>query len=544
MKYVQQNCVSEWSFTSGRTYADPFNEVQLEVVFTDPEGAELVVPAFWAGEQTWRVRYASSKVGTHGYRTVCSDASNADLHGQGGTLEVTPYEGTNPLLRHGPVRVAGDGRHLEHQDGTPFFWLGDTWWMGLCRRLSWPGDFRTLTADRVAKGFSVIQIVAGLYPDMPPFDERGANEAGYPWEPEYARINPSYFDMADLRIDWLVKSGLVPCIVGCWGYFLPWMGVDRMKQHWRNLVARYGAYPVVWCLAGEYDMPFYLSPSKERDREDQRKGWIELGAYVRQADPFGRVITIHPGSLAREVPGMPDVLDLDMLQTGHSDDSIGNTVFRVRQSYEAEPTMPVINGEVAYEGIGGQCREQVQRLMFWACILNGAAGHTYGANGIWQVNTEERPFGPSPHGMSYGDTSWEEASQLPGSHQLGLSKKLLEGYQWQLFEPHPEWIEAEVSEENQARHYYPYVAGIRGRVRVAYLPFFYSMFKIKGLEAGVSYRAFLFNPANGDRIALGTVEGKNGEWAWPPAGGDGIPWTRLPIFQDWVLVLESESKGE
>lgn len=71
---------------------------------------------------------------------------------------------------------------------------------------------------------------------MPAFDPRGANEAGFPWEKDYARINPAYFDMADLRFQHLVSRGLAPCIVGCWGYFLQWMGVARMKRHWRNLV--------------------------------------------------------------------------------------------------------------------------------------------------------------------------------------------------------------------------------------------------------------------------------------------------------------------
>ena len=42
--------------------------------------------------------------------------------------------------------------------------------MGLVKRLGWPEDFQLLTADRISKGFAVIQIVAGLYPDMPPFD--------------------------------------------------------------------------------------------------------------------------------------------------------------------------------------------------------------------------------------------------------------------------------------------------------------------------------------------------------------------------------------
>ncbi len=64
--------------------------------------------------------------------------------------------------------------------------------------------------------------------------------------------------------------------------------------------------------------------------------------------------------------------------------------------------MPVLNGEVAYEGIMGSNWEDVQRLMFWSCMLSGAAGHTYGASGSWQVNTEAQPFGLSPRGQSWG----------------------------------------------------------------------------------------------------------------------------------------------
>ena len=40
------------------------------------------------------------------------------------------------------VRLAPDGRHFEHADGTPFLWFADTWWMGLTQRLRWPDDFQ------------------------------------------------------------------------------------------------------------------------------------------------------------------------------------------------------------------------------------------------------------------------------------------------------------------------------------------------------------------------------------------------------------------
>ncbi|MFH1616557.1 MAG: DUF5060 domain-containing protein [Planctomycetota bacterium] len=192
-----QNVPSEWGYLSGKTYSDPFNEIELDVLFTSPSGEALRAPAYWAGEQQWRVRFAAKTVGRYKYETICSDKKNSDLHGREGFLEVKAYEGQNILFQHGPLKISRDKRHFEHTDGTPFFWLADTWWMGFCNWLGWPGDFQELTADRKAKGFSVIQIVVGLYPDMPAFDERGANEAGFPWEKDYNRINPVYFDMAD-----------------------------------------------------------------------------------------------------------------------------------------------------------------------------------------------------------------------------------------------------------------------------------------------------------------------------------------------------------
>ena len=222
-----------------KAYADPSKDLELDVVFTDLQGNEHRVPAFWAGEQVWRVRYSPAAAGHYAYRTICSDTANGDLYGQSGWLEGSSYTGDPALRKRGLVRVDADRRHFEHGDGTPFFWLADTWWMGLCKRSRWPEDFQQLASDRVSKGFTVIQIIAALYPDMPPSDVHRANEAGFPWEANYARINPRYFDMADLRIQYLVERGLVPCVVGCRGDLLPLMGIPRMKRHWRNLIARW-----------------------------------------------------------------------------------------------------------------------------------------------------------------------------------------------------------------------------------------------------------------------------------------------------------------
>lgn len=146
---------------------------------------------------------------------------------------------------------------MRHRDGTPFFWLADTWWMGLTTRLAYPEDFETLAEDRRRKGFTVVQIVAGLYPDMLPFDERGKNEGGFPWDEQFTQINPLYFDMADRKIISLIEHGITPCIVGSWGFYMKFAGKEALKRHWQYLIARWAAYPVVWCVAGEANMAFY-----------------------------------------------------------------------------------------------------------------------------------------------------------------------------------------------------------------------------------------------------------------------------------------------
>ena len=92
--------------------------------------------------------------------------------------------------------------------------------------------------------------------------------------------------------------------------------------------------------------------------------------------------------------------------------------------------MPVVNGEVCYEALLGTITADIPRLMFWTSMLSGAAGHTYGANGIWQLNRRDQPYGKSPHGGTYGPIPWDDAMRLPGSRQLGLAKKFLEHYPW------------------------------------------------------------------------------------------------------------------
>ncbi len=528
MAKTQANMLVELTFTANHNYNDPFNQVTLDVEFIDPKGKELRVPAFWDGDNKWKVRYSSPILGVHRFRSICSKTNDKGLDGVTGKVDVEAYKGKNLLFKHGALRVADDKRHFAYADGTPFFWLGDTWWMGLTKRLAWPTDVKVLADDRSKKGFNVIQIVAGLYPDMPAFDERGENEAGFPWEHDYSRIRPEYFDAADRRIMFLADQGFVPAVVGAWGYHLNWLGKDKMKKHWRYIIARWGALPVVWIAAGETTMPFYLSETKDADKERQKKEWTEIMSYMRETDPFHRLITCHPSRTARASVTDPSVLDFDMQQSGHGSPGAQQAGLAL-EGWSDQPIMPVISGESRYEALAipQPLPAAAARQAFWAHTINtGFAGHTYGANGIWQVNGLQHPYGASPGGNNWGITPWNDAMRLPGSTQLSAAKRLIVSLPlWNRMEPRPEWV---AGDSGRAA---PLCAASGDELRLVYMlaP---GTVKLRSLIAGAKYTAAWFNPVSGETLTDFTLiaDTTGNSSAISPAED-----------QDWVLTLRRKS---
>ena len=268
------NVVTEIAFAATGAHRDPFNELEVDAMVDEPGGGRRRVPCFWAGGTQWKLRFAPRVPGRHRFRLEVTRGSDAALAAGGGMIDAqatVPYDGDNLLLRRGALEVAPNGRYLQHADGTPLLWLADDWWHAMSSRLRWPDEFKWLAQDRKAKGFNVIHFAAGFACDVTQFDPRDTNEAGHPWEPGYARINPAYFDLVDLKVQELVRMGLVPDILGLWGYHVNWLGPARMKQHWRYLIARYGGYPVVWTLCGEGNMPWYLADDKSRPARSRKQ---------------------------------------------------------------------------------------------------------------------------------------------------------------------------------------------------------------------------------------------------------------------------------
>jgi hypothetical protein len=268
---------------------------------------------------------------------------------------------------------------------------------------------------------------------------------------------------------------------------------------------------------------------------DKRAAWSDIMRSIRASDPYHNPLTIHPIHHGTDQVDDPSTMDIDWLQTGHyGHRSLADTINMLEDALGREPKMPVLDSEVCYEGILEGSREEVQRFLFWTCMLSGAAGHTYGANGIWQVNRPGKPHGPSPHGMAWGNLPWQDAYKLPGSGQVGMAKRLLEQYDWWRFETHPEWIEPHQTPDNRQSSY---AAGIPGKLRIIYMPVEAIMFVrirqqvLKRLEAGTRYAAHWFDPKTGDTYPLDEIQGD--------ANGD-FNLSKPPVLQDWVLILEAK----
>ena len=89
---------------------------------------------------------------------------------------------------------------------------------------------------------------------------------------------------------------------------------------------------------------------------------------------------------------------------------------------------------------GGVLSSDAARQMFWVGLMhNGAAGGTYGANGIWQVNRRARhPMGRL-HTEKLGGHSLGRSHEAAGGSGEGRwLKQFLTRYPWHRLEPMPD----------------------------------------------------------------------------------------------------------
>lgn len=492
--------------------------LSFAVNFTSPSGKKVYAPGFWDGGRTWRVRFMPDEEGKWSYETEARPGVSAPgLIGHSGSFECRALKGVkNPLLRHGPVRVAKNGRHLEHADGTPFFWLGDTAWSGPA--LSARDDWATYLDDRAAKHFTVIQFNTLAPWRNAPTDAEG--RTAYTGTKD-VRINPDYFKRLDQRIDAINARGMVAAPVLIWalkdsdpGNALPEADVERLVRY---QVARYGAHHVVWVLAG--DNPY----GRGSDR------WRRIGRKV--FDGSAVPVTTHPTGMNWPWESWRDEKWLTVLgyQSGHGDDA--NTLKWIHSGPPAQPQngdklplRPVINLEPPYEDhLAYQSRKphsaySVRRACYWSLLNAPPVGVTYGAHGIWSWQTKpgEEPRDHKGTGVA---KVWREAMKLPGSTHMKHLADLFTSLDWWALRPDQTVLAEQPGRDDPAKFVSAAWSGSEMiDLMVLYLP-------VGGtvtLNRGGGLRARWFDPRTGE---------------WSRARRVGRSFT-APDTQDWVLVLD------
>lgn len=516
----------ELKFIAQEEYKNPFLGVRLVVVFQHEGGTKMTVPAFWNGDNQWIVRFAPIMPGEWVWQSRCSNKKDSGLHDVTGMIvcmEPDAAATENNPNNKGFLRVNENGRYFEYADGTPFYWLGDTLWLIYTTRCTLEAVLPRYIEDRKQKGFTVIQIVAGR-PGGSELEWNGvhdrphwfSNEAGEPYEERYARINPRYFQLLDAKIELLHRAGLVPCIMGFWGFDIK-IGLQAAKQYWGYLLARYGACNVVWSVAGEY---FFTSDVK---------AWRSLGRYIKKNDPYAHPLSLHstaPHSGSRHYHN-EKWYDFNMPQIGHVLSFRQHIEALPLNDYQMKPPKPSIMAESWYENHpnsegGGPRRIQAEDVRFaaYVSLLQGCIGQTYGAHGIWNL------YEQSDH-LLWDDfhrpDSWDHDLDLPGSMQMKYLKDAFSQVDWPHLVPMSDNI-------TTPQFTHGYLAGVHGNCYIAY---------ITGKQCDV----MLFLPP---------VRDYEGKWMNPATGqwqqckhecapyGSWFRWSAVtPGSGDWVLILKA-----
>jgi len=495
-------------------------DADFVVELTSPSGRQYVIPGFWDGGRTWRLRFLADEEGTWRFRSRAR--RDTGLDGQSGRFVCRKPEAkpTNPLLRHGPIVVSSNGRHLQHVDGTPFFWLGDTVWTGPA--LSDKDDWNTYLEDRVKKHFSVVQFNA-LCPWRAAATDADGKTA-FSGE-QKAKINPEYFRRLDARMDAINAHGLIAAPVLIWGHKPTDPGnalteADVVKLL-RYEVARYGAHHVAWILAGD-------NPYKGK----QGERWRRIGNAVFGDHRHPAPVLTHPTGMNWPWAEWRDEGWLTVLgyQSGH-----GDSVETLRwihsgppaDAWRKAPTRPIINLEPPYEDhLAYQSRKphsayNVRRAVYWSLLSTPTAGVTYGAHGLWSWQRKGGEEPPDHKGTGSAKT-WRDSLDLPGSTHMKYMAELFTSLPWWRLRPRQDLLAGQPGGDDAAKHVAA-AGSDDGDLAVIYLP----------VGGEVRLKA--------DRI----VEGLTAEWFDPRTGKrkmakDDAGKFRAPDEQDWLLVLHRE----
>lgn len=476
--------VFEASVEHAGSPADPYAGVTAAATFRAPDGSTREIPLFWDGGTSWKARLSPDATGRWSWSIRSGDAG---LDGRSGTFDCVDSS------LHGGIRARpAFPHHLEHEDGTPFWWFGDTMWnagqVDAAERLDRDSFLRYVDL-RAGQGFNYIHAHLGK------IDAR--NEGGALWEgAPGGRIRPAYFQEIDRRIRMMNAKGITV------GYMLAWaqdwqkIGEAERLRYARYVTGRYAAMNVVFIVSGEYDEA--LAPDAYR----------AIGREIARTDPHGRMIAIHGTGSAREFAKDPWMSfgDYQQLYEDLHREALSARVHR----------KPVVNSEYAYylrdmNGDGKVDKPNSGSLdairhASWDIAMAGAYLVTGWGTTYYGGYRDPGPFDP--------DAAKNKAWEAQARHL----RTLFRGLEWWSLEPNDGLLEGGGTRyclAEPGRQYVAYVRGAAGAFRLS-------------LGEGASAGAFIvkrFDPRKGAFAAL------------PDHEGVGPVLLEVPDRQDWVFVV-------
>jgi len=517
---AEQWRVAEISLTSTISYTDPFQDVDLTATFTGPNGEVITRPAFWDGGSTWRIRFAPTLVGTWTYSTTCSDMTNTGLHGQSGQVQAGAYTGDLPIYKKGFLKVSSNKRYMVYNDETSFFWLGDTHWQmsdyerdGECNYGDNCGSqFKHEVKDRVAKGFTVYQ----TYPDAGVNDGGGNVHVANWWSTKYTRLDPVAFQKYfDPKMAYLADNGFVVAL-GCGVHWLSTesVGLSGMKLLAKYMVARYGAYPIVWITGQEVDI-----------KPEEQVIWKEVAKTIDSYDSYKHPLTGHLAVNENYTWGQETWHTWFAVQGGHGTTRTYRDQAFYKGFWNYLPTQPFLEAEAKYEDVdcGGLNDAVDERVAAYKSIQCGSLGFTYGVSGIWAMKWDTKIAGWD----SYSKYPWYVGVDAPGSTYMKYMKQFYTSFAWEKLVPRfsdPLWCSF-VNPETSILTSTPDAE--------RYVVYFYNTSRttgtLKNLTDTKTYSARWFDPATGKSLLISDAVSSLG-------GVYTIP--QKPDNKDWLLLVE------
>ncbi len=297
-----------------------------------------------------------------------------------------------------PLRVSDSGHFLVREDGTPFFWLGDTAW-ALFSNLDREEVLKYLR-DRKSKRFTVIQAhLLGWKIDF---------ENAYGARPfindDFREPNEAYWMHVDYIIETAESMGIYMAVLPAWSRSYIEMpsqppDVTLLLQEDTVLAYNYGRFlgarykdrkNLIWVLGGD------VWGKRDGIYDNLARGLTETYAL---GDPDKILMTFHPQGGTHRPPATStsefyhnkEWLDFNMIQSGHRR---GNRNYeRIAQDYREQPVKPTLESEPCYEhhpiihkfenGVFNAW--DIRQRAYWS-VFAGSLGFTYGGNGIWQMD--------------------------------------------------------------------------------------------------------------------------------------------------------------